>query len=308
MAEYQLAYHRLRRRLLRTQHKELLLRLIAAEAWAGSLVLALLVAVAGIETFLFAGSTVRMVLWHAWIVISACLLVGAALPSLTRLIGVLSREPLEKLALRIGAHYPSIGDMLCNALQLMDTLNRRQGTSAELALAAFAHVAQQAEGLDFDAVLDYQRARRAGAFFFSVVGIGALLLGVVTPLRSALHRLVLWEHSFVPPPPFALRVEPREATVVRGMPVSLRVYADGVPPTSVRLYLLPEQGPEYVEELQAKVPGMFTAELGPLGSSLRFYATARWFGETVASPEGKILVIDRPILREIRGEVRPPAY
>ncbi|GBD07453.1 hypothetical protein HRbin21_01280 [bacterium HR21] len=308
MAEYQLVYRALRQRLLRTQQRELLLKLLHAEAWAVAGALLALVLVATTEALLFASSSVRMFLWYGWLILTAGLVLAAAVPSLLRLLGIAAREPLEQLALRLGRYYPQLGDMLCNVLQLVGTLDRQQGVSRELALAAFVHVARQAENLDFDVLLDRRRVRRAVLLLLAVLGLSGALLGAVDPLRAALQRLVEWHRSFVPPPPFTLRIEPQDVALPRGTPVTITVRAEGIPPAEVFLHLIPEGGQQSVRELHADTPGLFLAELGQLSSSLRFYARAHWMGQEVSSPVGSIRMLEPLLLRSLRGKVEPPAY
>lgn len=309
MVEYRLSEEHLRRRLARTQTKGIVLELLEAVAWAGVVAVGLLLAVVVAEAVLFSSSPVRKLLWYGWLGTAVLLGMGAALPSLARLLGVLPREPLEHIALRIGRLYPHIGDMLCNVLQLMAQLRRQsRRTSAELALAAFEQVASRAQEVDFDAILDRQRTGRALLFFFTLLGVTTLLIGGVAPLRSAFYRVVAWERSFIPPAPFRLTLEPVEAVVVRGTPVTVRVQASGVPPASVRFLLFSEAGQQQVRELSAETPGNFVANLGPVLTSVRFAAVAQWMGQEVWSPEGSIRVVDRPIVRSLSGQIRPPAY
>ncbi len=308
MVEYPLlTYRSLQRRLVRTQVKELLSRLLWAEAKAGIVAVGILLGIVSVEAVFFATSSVRQLLWYGWLGATGALIVGAALPTVARLLGVLPREPLDKLALRIGRYYPHIGDMLCNVLQLVNRLEQQRGTSAELALAAFAQVAQRAQEIDFDVILDRRRTWRSVLLFFGIVGISSLI-GGVAPLRSAFHRLVMWERSFLPPPPFQLRVEPLKAVVVRGTPVTIQVRAEGIPPTVVRLVLLPAEGERQLRELSAQTPGNFVADIGRVMSSLRFYAVADWMGYEVRSPEGSIRVVDPLLIRSLSCEIRPPAY
>lgn len=306
--EYYVDYQRLRQRLVRTQRKELLLQFAESEAWAGTVAVVLLVLAVVAEALLFGSSGVRRLLWQGWLVVTGCLLLGAALPVVGRLVGLLPRESLESLALRIGRHYPQLGDMLCNALQLVAGLSRQRGVSEELAVAAFARVAQQSQGLDFEVVLDRRRVQRAAVVFFALLGAASVLIGGVAPLRMALQRLVFWERSFLPPAPFTLRVAPQDTLVLRGSPVQIRVTAEGIPPAVVQLHLFPEGGKEQVREVRSEQPGVFVVQLGRVESSVRFYASARWMGEVVASPHGSIRVGERPVLRALWGEVRPPAY
>ncbi len=309
MLEYRLGDEQLRRRLLQTQYRGLTLELMEALAWAGTVAAGVLLAIVVGEALLFASSPVRKWLWYGWLGLTAIVVVAAVAPKLARLLGVLPREPLEHLALRIGRLYPHIGDMLCNVLQLMAQLRRQpQGTSAELVLAAFAQVASRAQEVNFDAILDRRRTQRVLLLFFGVLGAVALLIGTVPPLRSAFHRIVAWERSFVPPAPFRLSLEPSEAVVMRGTPVRILVRASGVPPATVRLFLWPETGQQQVRELAAEAPGVFSAELGPVVVTMRFAAVAQWMGQEVWSPEGLLRVVDRPLVRALSGEIRPPAY
>ncbi|MCS7177404.1 MAG: DUF4175 family protein [Candidatus Kapabacteria bacterium] len=308
MASYEATYHLLQRRLLRTHTKELFLRTTAAGAWALVVSVAALLAIAAVEAVLMASSSVRALLWHGWLGFTALLFAGAVLSQLVPWVRQHRHKVVEDMALRVGAHYPHVGDMLCNVLQLMANLQQLRGTSQELAIAAFERVAREVEALDFGAIVDRHRSQRALLVLFGTLLGASLLLGAVEPLRSGLYRLALWHRSFVPPAPFTLRVEPSEATVLRGAPVTVKVYADGTPPATVQLHLLPEQGGERVQELSSETPGMFVAELGPAYVSMRYYASARWMGEDVVSPVGSLRVVERPILQSLRLELRPPAY
>jgi hypothetical protein len=301
-------YHQIRRRLLQVQRAELLVRLGERAASAAIAILWLLVGAIVLEMLLQGNSAFRAVLWHSWLAATAGALLWAIVPALARWTGIVPTPPLEKLALRVGQRYPQIGDALCNVLQLMAGQGQQRGVSRELVLAAFEQVAQRAQQVDFAAIIDKRPLRRRLLWLLGSL-VPVLLLTVGLPSGSAaLYRLRHWERSFVPPPPFELSLEERYLRVVRGEPVQLRVRATGIPPAEVLLRVIPSQGQEQQYELRADTPGSYQLLLPAAQTDFRFLALARWHGEFVRSPEGYVQVLERPILRSLRGEIRPPAY
>ncbi len=301
-------YHQIRRRLLQVQRTELLVRLGERTASAVIALLWLLMGAIVLEMLLQGSSALRAVLWHGWLAATVGALLWATVPALARWTGIVPAPPLEKLALRVGQRYPQIGDALCNVLQLMAGQGQQRGVSRELVRAAFEQVAQRAQQVDFAAIIEKRPLRRRLLWLLGSL-VPVLFLAVGVPSGSAaLYRLWHWERSFVPPPPFELSLEERYLRVVRGEPVQLRVRATGIPPAEVLLRVIPSQGQEQQYELRADTPGSYQLLLPAAQTDFHFLALARWHGEFVRSPKGYVQVLERPILRSLRGEIRPPAY
>lgn len=250
----------------------------------------------------------RTAMYYAWVgvsVVGGLWLVG---PSVLRLLGVLPSDSVEVLALRVGAAYPDIRDTLSNALQLVDEA-RRNGSS-ELAQAAFEQAVQLTEPKDLTVIIDKRRPRvamaMAAALLALVIGLPALFPNSV---GAAYERLMRYNESFMPPAPFQLSVTPKSVTVMRGTTQSIVVKYRGTLPSETTLWIKEQNADRYTSfPVVFDTSRTYTHQLPGLVTSVEYYAEAPWNEVGERSDTGRIIVIDRPLVRTLNGRVIPPSY
>lgn len=261
---------------------------------------------AGVEALLHMGVPMRTFIWWALIALSG--LAGALLilPPVLRLAGVLATDDSEQMALRVGKAYPEIKDALCNALQL----TRQPETGSELAEAAFVGVAAATDPLDFSVVINRRPARMAALWMVgSALIVVVALTGLPHSFGGAWHRLVDHASSYLPPAPFALKVEALQDTLMRGAASKVIVTAKGVPPETV-VFNVREAGQKSFTQhtIRRDSGNVYSYLFSGLTQSVEFYAESPWLDTRVISDTARITVIDRPLIRALSGSVTPPTY
>ncbi len=230
-------------------------------------------------------------------------------PSLTRILKF--RKPsLENIALRIGGFYPEIKDRLCNVIQLISNISEHEGTSPTLAVAAFGDVSENVRQKDFDIIINKDEIKRSVYFFLIAFVFTFLSLGIFhTSLGAAFYRVLNFNKSFLPPANFSLTISPQKATLLRGSNTVIFIKAKGIPPEKVILHIKEEQQENYdIYTLRADSAGTYKYELPSIRQSVVFYAESPWYSESITTPEGRINVVDKPMIRSLSGKLVFPTY
>ncbi len=267
-----------------------------------------LLAVVAVEAAFPGTKLARQILWWLWVGSSATVAGVLLARPFARLLGLLPTDSVETLALRVGAHYGDVRDRLSNAIQLAHSA-RRQG-SADLAALAIDQGLQSVVGKDLSVIIDKRPVRTA--LFWAVGSLATcMLLLAVLPhsLGAAFVRLQQYDTSFMPPAPFRISVVASRDTVMRGTPAYVDVRVSGTAPTQVTLWIKEANAEHYVSfPIQLDTATTVRHQLPGLASSVTFYADAPWNEDGVRSDTGRIVVIDRPLVRTLSGRVVPPSY
>lgn len=282
-----------------------------------------------IEALMYNGTTARTVFLALWVLAGMTAFAYFAGKPTLQALGIVRHTTEDELALRVGKHFADVQDRLLNSLQLYRLAvsdGTRAGVSSELALASFGTIGRGVRALNFDAIVNTEPRKRAALTFVSLVLLAGAMFGVFhQTLPHALYRLVHCRQSFVPPPPFMLEVLPAERKALRGESVEIRVLVHGdasalAGEVTLRMrerpltntaakaeFVANEQGFDALK-LRADSAGVFRYQLQSLKRSVEFYAEAPWYLEPVHSAVGRVIVIDRPDIRELSGSVIPPSY
>lgn len=304
----QSAYENLVARLDATRRKEIRSDLSAAVAVSLFIVVCAFIVLSVVEWAMHASSAVRTVVMGVFLT-GALAVHGVFVGRLvwSRIISASAPTALH-IARRVGDVFTDIRDLLLNAMQLVSAPASSGAVSSDLVDAAFRQVVELTCDIDFDRVIDPEHLRRRLYLFLSAVG-AAVVLFTVTPLGPAAGRLLHFRTSFVPPPPFAMIVEPRSAEVLRGDKVTIRVRVTGVLPGAVNLFVREEEQSGYDSyTLRDDSAGVFRFEVPSVKRSLSFYAEVPWYNEFVRTDTGSIRVTDPPLVRSMEGRVTQPEY
>ena len=292
-------------RLRNTGRAELIWQIVAGAANAVTFSVVVLLAYTLVEAAFNTGTGVRTFMWWSWIISASGLAGGLLARPTATLFGLIKPETVESLALRVGKAYPDVRDNLSNAIQLSDAAKR--GGSEELADAAFESSAAVAADKDFSVIIDKKKTRTALLF---AAGSFVLLTALFfTPLNDSFTRIANYQTSYLPPAPFSLLVTTSADTVMRGQDSRVDVRFVGTAPEELTLWVKERNAERFTPyPLEIDTSSTVSYQLPGLKSDVTFYAEAPWYDDGVRSDTGRVVVIDRPLVRTLDGRVIPPAY
>jgi hypothetical protein len=270
----------------------------------GTLGVAMLLLLAGIESLAFMGPVLRTVLfWLAAAGLGTSLAALVGVP-LLRLSGILKGASETEIAAAVGTQFPGVADRLVNVLQLRGA--DPSFSSPALVEAAFLDLDRETQGLDFAAVVDRASVRRARNLFLTSAGVmAALLVLLPSALVPAAERLLRHGERFDRPASLTFLVDPGNKEIVRGETVEVRITVEGEHPDEVVLAVRPEgQVNPDRRRLTPAADGSFRDRLPSVRTTTEYFVEAL---ET-ASPEYRLHVSDRPVARLLRIHLTPPAY
>ncbi len=297
----QLLKNRLDVAISRTTLAEVILGLVVAIALLTSLWLIGI----GAEAGLWLDVALRSVLFWALLAASMGIVVVLVLVPGLRHLGVLPRPTYAVVARRIGARYPQVSDRLVNLLEL--TEGHRSAAPDPLVDGAVRMLGNQIEGVPFEQVEQFDRARRSGRYaVWPVVGLVVFAVSAPGPFLGAVERLASPGTFFARPGPFQFDVRPGDTELIRGSSLEVTVRTPGSRhPETVVLSWIPEGETEPEEVLLASDSlGMFSHTLFDVRRSLKYRLTA----ETVESDWYEATVIERPEVRGLQVSLAYPAY
>lgn len=243
-------------------------------------------------------TSVRKILWGAWITASGAMLsVWVVYPLLQyglRLRGYLSDEEAARW---IGKRIPQIQDKLLNTLQLS-----QQNPSQNAAiLLAIEERMRQLSVIPWEITLPYPQLRRyAIGFLILIIGIASLWIALPTTFRGGAYRFMQPRKEFIRPLPFSLKVEGLKKFYRIGEPLEVSLLLSGSE--------LPDR--VWVESEQGELP---LQKLSISRYVLRISSLQSRFQMHVYTEHGKIATYSINVLRppHLRSPVfycRYPAY
>lgn len=298
----------LRRRLQATSRAEHILFVLNGLFTSATIVSAVVVAFIIFEAFAHGSMQIRTAMW--WAIVATGItspLVLMTMPVL-RLLGVISSASIEELALRVGRFYDDVGDRLCNALQLETTSAALASGSLRDAAVHAAH--SVAAPKDFSVIIDRRPTRRAAIWATFTL---ALALGLPAALPhtfgAAWERIVRYDESFLPPPPYSLQIETSDTSAMRGSSIRIAVTSQGTAPESITMFIREGASGRFAPfEVRRDTSGTYTYQITGLQSDVAVYARGAWLETGVVTDTAMVRVYDRPLLRAMTGRVIPPSY
>ncbi len=249
------------------------------------------------------GSTVRTILFFSWCVLSLVSLGILVVLPLIKSLKALSWEHVVEISKEIGSFHPEIKDKLANSLQLKLGTDVKSGsTFSDL---AFQQTVAITAPFDFSKDVSFQRSKSLLIYAVSSALVSLLLVVAIPSMRLAAGRVLMFTHSFVPPARFIVNVLPGNLKLTKGADLQGKVIIFGGKAKKVTLFSkLKEESEFQKRELVADSLGEYSFQVKSLHSDLEYYAAA----EEVLSNKYLVNVIDRPVIKELRVRLQPPAY
>lgn len=293
----------LRRRLRRTYRRDALFQAVAALCWGGAAVAAIVLAGVALEAWLWMPTALRTALLTGTAVLFGGYVGARVAPPLLQWIGAWPLPPDETLARTVGASTPAIADRLVTLFQLDD--GRSSAAPTAVRQAAVTQLADAIAPRSFDALVQPDRVRRAAPWLL-VPALVATLSWAVLPNASA--RLLAPATSFERPAPYALSVEPGNATRVQGDALTIEAgLVDRISPDMPDAVVVEMETPSgtRTQRMTARSDGpRWTLDL----PNVRDGFTYRVRAGDVASPSYAVDVATRPLVRRLNVTVAPPSY
>lgn len=293
-------------RLRATGRRELALYALAGIATATAIGSGVAVGIILFEAWVPQSMQIRTAMWWTLLVAAGAAVGVLSGPHMLRLLGVLRSPDADVLARRVGAAYADVRDGLVNAMQLQ----RGTAGSADLSQAGAATLFAIAEPKDFNVIIDRRRLRRAVLLMLPMLLLATGLPAVwPSTLGAAWARIVRHDESFLPPPPYALRLATSAGTVMRGTTVRVTVTATGTAPSTITIFVR-DAASERFQPFTVRMDSANTYRylLSGLTASVAVYAEGGWLETGVRTDTAYVRVTDRPLIRTLAGRVMPPAY
>ncbi|MGI4885886.1 MAG: DUF4175 family protein [Janthinobacterium lividum] len=293
------ALARVRAELEAFKRKFYLNLLVRGALVAGGLLLTLFVAFNLLEYLLYLPTAVRAALLFGFLGLTAYAFarwIWQPLAALTHLRRLLSDE---QAARRVGELFPQVQDRLLNALQLQGQArgNALVAASLEQRAAQLGQISF-AEGIDIQ-----QQSRPLWKYALGPLALLGLALAVFPSfLKQGTERIWHYQRAYSPPAPFEFVLKNKQLTAFRGENFTLDVTVTG--------NALPaEASIRYggAERKMQRVPGhadQFRYVFEQPQADVGFQLTGAGF----ASPEHRLVVRERPSLRDFKARITYPAY
>ncbi len=254
--------------------------------------------------------TSRTVLFSVVVFSTLTMFIINLLPTLGKIFSFDKKLTLDKLAFEIGSHFPEVRDKFSNSLQLYFTLDQNPGVSKSLQWQGIVNGIIDPERYDYSVVVDKKKLQKSFLRFLASLFLFTLLCFIFSSsFGFAFYRLVNFNKSFLPPPPFSLVIYPKYETVKKGENVRIVVKAQGKSPQIITLKIKEKQQEEFESiPLNIDSGNIYVYQYPSIKTTIKFFAEADWATEKVTSDIGEIVVIDNPIVKTIQGVVNFPAY
>jgi len=263
-----------------------------------------------IEYFFNGDASFRSTLFTIAILIPSITFLVFSFPTFYKIFSPKHRISLDRIALDIGRFYPDIKDRFSNSYQLMCSVENQIGISKTFVLKASESVFNQVKNYDFSVVIKKTELRNSFIrFSTALVLLVIILLTFTNSIGFAFYRIINFNKSFLPPPPFDLTIYPKYETVKKGENVKIIVKANGTAPQTVTLKLKELQQKDFEGiTLSLDTGNLFVYQIPSIKNSVKFFAETDWFTEKVTSDIGQIDVVEHPLLKSFEGTVVFPSY
>jgi hypothetical protein len=250
-------------------------------------------------------SIVRTVLFILFILLALALLFFFLVKPILKYFSRIRKETYLDAAVKVGTNFPEVKDELLNTMQLVSESEKVKLYSPNLIDAAFKKVYERVKNLNFQSIINFERAKKILPYFGAIVLFCISIILFVPGMNAASYRLINFNEEFVHPPKFIFEINPGNMEITKGEELEISVKVIGSKPKSVYFAARKEEEAEFhKQELIADSTGNYILELASVKSSFKYFAEA----EGVASEAFEIVVIDRPIIKTLELEIISPSY
>ncbi len=293
------ALARVRAELEAFKRKFYLNLLVRGALVAGGLLLMLFVVFSLLEYFLYLPTAVRAALLFGFLGLTGYAFarwIWQPLAALTNLRRLLSDE---QAARQVGELFPQVQDRLLNALQLQG-----QARDNALVAASLEQRAAQLSQISFAEGIDIQQQSRP-LWKYALGPLALLALGLaIFPsfLKQGTERIWHYQRAYSPPAPFEFVLKNAKLTAFRGEDFTLDVAVTGsaLPAEASVNY----GGAEHQMQKVAGHADQFRYVFEQPQGNVDFQLAGAGF----ASPEHRLVVLERPSLRDFKVRINYPAY
>ncbi len=258
-----------------------------------------------VETFGHFSSTIRTVLFFVFIILTAASFLFLFVVPLLKYFNIFRKTDYHKVAGKVGKQFPGIKDDLLNAMQLVSEERKQEGYSPGLIDAAFKNVYNRTKSINFDTIVNFQKAKQLLAYLSGTLVVFAVLFFLIPGIQAASGRILNYNKDFITPPKFTFKIEPGNATVTKGDDISISVKIAGQKPGKVYLAVKSSDQTNFEnEELKPDSTGIYKFVSHAVRNSFKYYATA----QNIDSKQYLIDVINPPIIKNLDLTVTPPTY
>lgn len=219
-------------------------------------------------------------------------------------------EKIINTSKKVGNYFPEIRDKLTNAIQIYKQIQTSYGISIELANYELDLVSNSSQSINFDEVIEKKKFKKFILLFLIIIFSIFTLTGIKDfALNPAAHRLINYNTSFIPAPPFELILKSPMENVLRGEDVELKIKSKGNSPDKLSIFIKEDDQKEFDEfKISKNENDEYTYKLNSIKKSISYYASSIWYNSAVQTKLGKVNVSERPVIKKMTGKVNYPTY
>ena len=190
-------------------------------------------------------SVIRTVLFILFILLALGLLFFFLVKPILKYIGAIRKETYFQAAVKVGTNFPEVKDELLNTMQLVSENEKGNLYSVNLIDAAFKKVYERVKNLNFQSIINFDRAKKILPYFGAITLICVSLILFIPGMNAASYRLINFDEEFVPPPKFIFEITPGNKEITKGDELNISIKVKGSKPKSVYLASRKEEEAEF---------------------------------------------------------------
>src|SRR4030065_1262972 len=130
-------------------------------------------------------STLRTVLFILFILLALGLLFFYLVKPILKYVGTIRKEAYFDAAVQVGSKFPEVKDELLNTMQLVSENEKGNLYSVNLIDAAFRKVYERAKNLNFQSLINFERAKKILPYFGAITLICVSLILFIPGMNAA---------------------------------------------------------------------------------------------------------------------------
>jgi len=246
----------------------------------------------------------RTILFYTSLVIIVSGLIPLCVFPLFKMFLPITEKEIFRLAESVGKTFLEIKDELKNAIEL-DKEKNKEIFSSELIQASIEKVSSKLTRVDLDKCIDYSGLK----LFFKIV-IGFVLLNVLMfiifpQLSWATFRIINYQKEFAVTPNLMFEISPGDTSITKGDYLKIKISVYGESPDLVNLNIKESGSTKYLsKKIFRNKDGYFISKFENVKNPFVYKITSGKLSSRIY----RIKVIDRPVIKNLRVKISPPAY